>query len=158
MVPEAECLRIVDEIINVLNFGEFEIRNNHRLLLEAMFGACGIKDADFKTVCSSVNMLDKAPLDEVTAELINKKKNDKDAVGKLERYVRLREQNSQLGNEGSLNALLEALSGNKNSVIAIKEIKLLLELLRAIRNVAFGTLLSKVNLFFSATVIMIILF
>uniref|UniRef100_A0A914PB99 Aminoacyl-transfer RNA synthetases class-II family profile domain-containing protein n=1 Tax=Panagrolaimus davidi TaxID=227884 RepID=A0A914PB99_9BILA len=49
MVPEAECLRIVDEIMNELDLGEFEIRINHRLLLEGMFSVCGIKDADFKT-------------------------------------------------------------------------------------------------------------
>uniref|UniRef100_A0A914PFW3 Uncharacterized protein n=1 Tax=Panagrolaimus davidi TaxID=227884 RepID=A0A914PFW3_9BILA len=82
--------------MNVLDLGEFEIRNNHRLLLDGMFTVCGIKDADFKTVCSSVNMLDKAPWDKVAAELINEKKIDKDAVGNLERYFPLREQNSQL--------------------------------------------------------------
>jgi histidyl-tRNA synthetase len=148
LVPQTECLRIVDEIMNELDLGEFEIRINHRLLLEGMFSVCGIKDADFKTVCSSVDKLDKAPWDEVAAELMNEKKIDKDAVGKLERYFRLRERNSQLGNEGLLNALLEdeALSGNKNSVTAIKEIKLLLEYLElfgAIRNVAFETSLAR---------------
>uniref|UniRef100_A0A914YK87 Aminoacyl-transfer RNA synthetases class-II family profile domain-containing protein n=1 Tax=Panagrolaimus superbus TaxID=310955 RepID=A0A914YK87_9BILA len=50
MVPEAECLRVVDEIMNQLDLGEFEIRINHRLLLEGMFSICGIKDADFKTL------------------------------------------------------------------------------------------------------------
>jgi histidyl-tRNA synthetase len=90
MLPEAECLRVVDEVIGALDLGEFYTKLNHRLLLEGIFSICGIGQSDFKTVCSSVDKLDKAPWLEVRTELIDEKKIDEKSVDALEYYVRLR--------------------------------------------------------------------
>ena len=59
-------------------------------MLEGMFALSGIKDADFKSVCSSVDKLDKHPWAEVKEELIKEKGIAQDAVNKLEKFVRLR--------------------------------------------------------------------
>lgn len=87
MIPEAECLKIVDEVLSKLEIGEFQVKVgyllscysiasasialccfqlNHRLILEGMFAACGAGADQFKTVCSSVDKLDKQPWAEVS--------------------------------------------------------------------------------------------
>lgn len=59
MIPDAECVKVVSEILNALNLGEFVIKLNHRLLLDGMFEACGVPSDKFRTICSSVDKLDK---------------------------------------------------------------------------------------------------
>lgn len=90
MITEAEVLKIADQVLSKLQLGDFEIRLNHRVLLEGMFELAGISDKDFKTVCSSVDKLDKSPWEEVRKELIEEKKIDQEAVDKLGNYVRAR--------------------------------------------------------------------
>ncbi|CAJ0571442.1 unnamed protein product, partial [Mesorhabditis spiculigera] len=50
MLPEAECLKVVDEVLAKLDVGNFRIKVNHRLLLDAMIGASGVPEANFKTL------------------------------------------------------------------------------------------------------------
>lgn len=63
---------------------------NHRLLLDGMFAVCGIPKKHFKTVCSSIDKLDKVPWEDVRNELCNEKNIEADVVDKLETYVRVR--------------------------------------------------------------------
>lgn len=55
-----------------------------------MFAASGINEKDFKTVCSSVDKLDKEPWQKIEQELVKEKGIDEVAVKKLEDFVRLR--------------------------------------------------------------------
>lgn len=59
MLPDAECVKVVSEILSELNIGEYVIKLNHRLLLDGMFEACGVPADQFRTICSSVDKLDK---------------------------------------------------------------------------------------------------
>lgn len=59
MLPDAECVKVVSEILNSLNIGEYSIRLNHRLLLDGIFEACGVPSDKFRAICSSVDKLDK---------------------------------------------------------------------------------------------------
>lgn len=59
MLPDAECVRVVAEILSSLNIGEFVIKLNHRKLLDGMFEACGVPTDLFRTICSAVDKLDK---------------------------------------------------------------------------------------------------
>lgn len=59
MIPDAECVKVVAEILNTLNIGEYVIKLNHRLLLDGMFEACGVPADKFRTICSTVDKLDK---------------------------------------------------------------------------------------------------
>ena len=90
MVPDAECIKVADEVMRALDLGVYEIRLNHRVLLEGVFRLAGIADADFKTVSASVDKLDKAPWGNVRDELINEKKIDAAAVDRLRGYVMAR--------------------------------------------------------------------
>lgn len=59
MLPDAECVKVVSEILNKLDIGEFVIKLNHRQLLDGMFEACGVPADKFRTICSTVDKLDK---------------------------------------------------------------------------------------------------
>lgn len=62
MLPDAECVKVVSEILEALDIGEYKIKLNHRLLLDGMFGACGVPNDKFCTVCSTVDKLDKVDI------------------------------------------------------------------------------------------------
>ena len=59
MLPEAECVRVVLEILESLQLGQFLIKVNHRLLLDGIFEACGVPQDKFRAICSAVDKLDK---------------------------------------------------------------------------------------------------
>lgn len=62
MIPEAECMRVVYEILESLQIGKFLIKVNHRLLLDGIFEACGVPKEMFRSICSTVDKLDKVTL------------------------------------------------------------------------------------------------
>ncbi|VDO37849.1 unnamed protein product [Onchocerca flexuosa] len=129
MIPEAELLRIISEILNALDVGTFEIKVNHRLLLDGMFAVCGIPKKYFKAVCSSIDKLDKLPWEDVRNELCTDKHIHSDVVNKLETYVRLREHDNSLTNFDLLNWFEKDETTSKNNDIqkAVSEMKQLLE-------------------------------
>lgn len=72
MLPEVECLRVVSEALDALDFKKYVIKVNHRLLLNSIFEVCGIPQDLFKTICSSVDKLDKLSWEEVKGEMEQK--------------------------------------------------------------------------------------
>lgn len=72
MLPEIECLRIACEVLDSLELSKYVIKVNHRLLLNSIFEVCGIPQDLFKTICSSVDKLDKMSWEEVKAEMEQK--------------------------------------------------------------------------------------
>ena len=73
MLPEAEVLYIVSEILRELDVGTFTIKISHRKLLDAMLMMLKIPNDKFKTVCSSIDKLDKEPWVNVRKELVEVK-------------------------------------------------------------------------------------
>lgn len=59
MIPDAECVRVVAEIMDALDIGSYVIKLNHRRLLDGIFEACGVPAENFRTACSSIDKLDK---------------------------------------------------------------------------------------------------
>lgn len=59
MIPDAECVKVIQEILDTLNIGSYVIKLNHRLLLDGMFEACGVPSDKFRSICSAVDKLDK---------------------------------------------------------------------------------------------------
>ena len=72
MIPEADVIKVVVEILTQLPVGGFNIKLNHRLLLDAIVNISGIKEDFYRTVCSSVDKLDKEEWETVKKELIEK--------------------------------------------------------------------------------------
>jgi len=87
MLPDSECLKIVYEILNDLGLKSFVIKVNHREILNGIFKICNIPDEQFKTVCSSIDKLDKMSWSNIKKELVEVKKIDEEAVDKIYKYV-----------------------------------------------------------------------
>jgi histidyl-tRNA synthetase len=73
MLPDAECLVVLQEALEELGLPDYVLKVNHRRLLDAMFQACGVAAADFTVVCSSVDKLDKLTPADVKKELCERK-------------------------------------------------------------------------------------
>jgi len=73
MVPDAEVLSVMTEILTDLEIGPFEIKLSHRRLLSAMTQLAGVPPEKFKPVCSAIDKLDKEPWEAVRAELTEDK-------------------------------------------------------------------------------------
>ena len=73
MMPDAEVLSVVAQILSGLGIGGFQIKVNHRKFLDAMIELAGCEKRKFKSICSSVDKLDKEPWEKVRLELINQK-------------------------------------------------------------------------------------
>ena len=81
MIPDAECLKIIVEVLSDLELGDFVVKVmqplticlqwmacphtpwplqvNHRQILDGMFAACGVPPSKFRPICSAVDKLDK---------------------------------------------------------------------------------------------------
>ncbi|GBG30659.1 Histidine--tRNA ligase, cytoplasmic [Hondaea fermentalgiana] len=72
MVADAECVKIVTDILGGLDVGDFLVKINHRQLLDGIFAVCGVPDDLFRPICSAVDKLDKTEWPEVKEEMIRK--------------------------------------------------------------------------------------
>lgn len=59
MLPDVECVKVLVDVLKTLNVGDFVIKLNHRQLLNGLFEACGVPNDKFRSICSSVDKLDK---------------------------------------------------------------------------------------------------
>ncbi|XP_018417415.1 PREDICTED: histidine--tRNA ligase, cytoplasmic-like isoform X6 [Nanorana parkeri] len=87
MIPDAECLKIVHEILSELELGVFSIKVNDRRILDGMFAVCGVPDSKFRTICSTVDKLDKTPWEEVKNEMVGEKGLAPEAADLIGEYV-----------------------------------------------------------------------
>ncbi|XP_052855719.1 histidine--tRNA ligase isoform X3 [Drosophila gunungcola] len=89
MLADAECVKIVAEILDTLDIGDYVIKLNHRQLLDGMFQACGVPADSFRTICSAVDKLDKSSWADVRKEMVTEKGLDEAAADRIGEYVRL---------------------------------------------------------------------
>ncbi|XP_055841280.1 histidine--tRNA ligase, cytoplasmic isoform X1 [Episyrphus balteatus] len=123
MLPDAECVKIVVEVLEGLDIGDFVVKLNHRQLLDGMFEACGVPNDKFRAICSTVDKLDKSPWTEVRREMIEEKGLDEAAADKIGEYVQLS------GGVELVDKLLEdeKLKSIKSAVSGLEGMKLLLK-------------------------------
>ncbi|XP_036319026.1 histidine--tRNA ligase, cytoplasmic isoform X1 [Rhagoletis pomonella] len=123
MLPDAECVKIVAEVLDTLDIGEYVIKINHRQLLDGMFEACGVPVDKFRTICSAVDKLDKSPWSDVRKEMIEEKGLDPAAADKIGEYVRLSggsELCEQLLADEKLKAVPSAVKGLEGMQLLLK--------------------------------------
>jgi len=53
MVPDAEVLKVLVEILSELQLGQFTVKLNHRRLLDAMLAIAGVPSQKFRPICRS---------------------------------------------------------------------------------------------------------
>lgn len=54
MVPDAEVLKVLVEILTDLQLGKFTVKLNHRRLLDAMLAIAGVPPQKFRPICRYV--------------------------------------------------------------------------------------------------------
>ncbi|XP_054698139.1 histidine--tRNA ligase, cytoplasmic-like isoform X3 [Grus americana] len=125
MIPDAECLKIVHEILSDLQLGDFLIKVNDRRILNGVFAVCNIPESKFITTCSTVDKLDKMPWEEVRREMVGEKGLSPEAADRIGEYVQLH------GGLDLIERLLQdpKLSQNKLAKEGLGDMKLLFEYL-----------------------------
>ena len=127
MIPDAEVIKIVVEILTQLPIGNFNIKINHRVLLDSIVEISGISNDKYKSVCSSIDKLDKEPWDKVEKELIEVKGITKEQTEKLKSFVNLKDKPKIL-----LDKLMEMkeLIENEKGKKALNEMSILIDYLQ----------------------------
>lgn len=87
MVPDAEIVKIVCEILDGIDVSKYVVKVNHRKLLEAMIELSGAPLTKFRSICSSIDKLDKEPWEKVREELINEKGVSAEEADKMSAFV-----------------------------------------------------------------------
>lgn len=87
MIPDAECVQLVHQVLSKLDLGDFTIKVNHRKILDGVFGACGVPAEKFRPICSAVDKLDKSPWEDVRKEMVIEKGLDGEVADLIGEYV-----------------------------------------------------------------------
>jgi len=122
MIPDAECVKIVNEILSSVDVGKFTIKVNHRMILDGMFRVCGVPDSMFRTICSAVDKLDKSPWEEVREEMVEEKGLAGEVADKIGEFVRL-----SGGVELVESLLAGPLGQDKSAVKGLEDMRLLIQ-------------------------------
>lgn len=143
MIPDSEVLSVVCEILQALEIGEFTVKVNHRKFLDAMVELAGCEKRKFKTICSSIDKLDKEPWEKVKKELINQKGLTEEMTDKLHRFVQFQ------GKPWDLLAELKAskvFEGHESAMKTIDEMEMLftfLDAMGSLGNIQFDFSLAR---------------
>ena len=127
MIPDAELVSLLVDILTRLKVGEFTVKVNNRKILDGIFAVCGVPGDKTRSISSAVDKLDKLPWAEVKKEMTEEKGLDPAVADKIGEYVKLK---------GGLD-LLEKLKadstfmGNAMAADGAKEMELLFQYLGA---------------------------
>ncbi|CAM6044842.1 unnamed protein product [Sphagnum compactum] len=86
MVPDFEVLKVLTELLDELDIGDYQVKLNHRRLLDGMLEICGVPATKFRSICSAIDKLDKLDWKDVKKEMVEEKglsEETADEIGKL---------------------------------------------------------------------------
>ena len=90
MIPDAEIISLLCDILTRLKVGEFTIKLNHRKILDGIFSTCGVPAEKIRSISSAVDKLDKLPWADVRKEMTEEKGLDGAVADKIGEYVKLK--------------------------------------------------------------------
>lgn len=85
-----DILQVLTEILDDLELGQYEIKLNHRGLLDSMLDIAGVPEEKFRPICSAIDKLDKEPWEAVRKEMVVDKGLDELAADAIKPFVELR--------------------------------------------------------------------
>ncbi|XP_006156286.1 probable histidine--tRNA ligase, mitochondrial isoform X1 [Tupaia chinensis] len=123
MIPDAECLKIMCEILSGLQLGDFLIKVNDRRIVDGMFAVCGVPESKIRAICSSIDKLDKMSWKDVRHEMVAKKDLAPEVADRIGDYVQCH------GGVSLVEQMLQdpRLSQNKQALKGLGDLKLLFE-------------------------------
>ncbi|XP_037657616.1 histidine--tRNA ligase, mitochondrial isoform X4 [Choloepus didactylus] len=123
MIPDAECLKIMCEILSGLQLGNFLIKVNDRRIVDGMFAVCGVPENKFRAICSSMDKLDKISWKEVRHEMVAKKGLASEVADRIGDYIQCH------GGVSLVEQLFQdsRLSQSKQALEGLGDLKLLFE-------------------------------
>ena len=126
MVPDAEILTVLVEALEALDMDPFTIKLNHRCILDAIFGVCGVPEDKIRAISSAVDKLDKSPWEEVRREMVVDKGLEQSVADAIGEYVKLK------GGVDLLEKLQqdEKLKGHAKAKEGLQDMKILFEYLQ----------------------------
>lgn len=143
MMPDFEVIKILTELLDELDIGEYEVKLNHRKLLDGMLAICGVPQEKFRTICSSIDKLDKQSFEQIKKEMVDEKGLSNEISDRIGTFVKWRgppvELLSKLKKERSF---LE----NNESSLALDELEIMfkaLEKSKCIDRVVFDLSLAR---------------
>lgn len=128
MIPDADMLSVIIDILSSLDLGSFIIKLNHRKFLDSMVQLAGCEKRKFKVICSSIDKLDKESWETVKDELINTKGLTEEMCNKLHKFVVLKGEPFELLNRLKTEGVFAGHAEGENT---IKEMELLFTYLKA---------------------------
>ncbi|XP_027342291.1 histidine--tRNA ligase, cytoplasmic [Abrus precatorius] len=144
MAPDFEVVRILTELLDELNIGEYEIKLNHRKLLDGMMQICGVPSEKFRTICSSIDKLDKQSFQQIRKEMVEEKGLTAETADRIETFVK--EKGSPLALLSKFKQEGSAFLENAGSVDALNDLEILfkaLEKSKRIDKVVFDLSLAR---------------
>ncbi|KAH3767043.1 histidine--tRNA ligase, cytoplasmic [Pelomyxa schiedti] len=127
MVADAECVAIISELLQTLELAPFLIKVNNRQLLDLYLRHCGVTPNNIRTVCSSIDKLDKQPWKDIRNEIINTKHAaTPETADQLEKFIAVKGTPATV-----LAAAQELLRDNAEAMAVLADMKLLFEYVEA---------------------------
>ncbi|XP_012516817.1 PREDICTED: probable histidine--tRNA ligase, mitochondrial [Propithecus coquereli] len=125
MIPDAECLKIMCEILSGLQLGDFLIKVNDRRIMDGMFAVCGVPESKFRAIGSSIDKLDKMSWKDVRHEMVTTKGLAPEVADHIGDYVQCH------GGVTLVEQMFQdpRLSQNKQALEGLEDLKLLFEYL-----------------------------
>ncbi|XP_048667615.1 histidine--tRNA ligase, mitochondrial isoform X3 [Marmota marmota marmota] len=125
MIPDAECLKIMCEVLSGLQLGDFLIKVNDRRIVDGMFAVCGVPESKFRAICASMDKLDKMSWRDVRHEMVAKKGLAPEVADRIGEYIQCH------GGVSLIEQLFQdpRLSQNKQALEGLGDLKLLFEYL-----------------------------
>jgi len=139
MVDDADTLSVIAEILDSFKLN-YTIKFNHKGLLDLILIGCGVPQDKLKTVCSSIDKLDKDSWDKIAIELKHKEIDEK-VIRNIETKIQFRGEPSTI-----LETLYTEFKESEEIIRILNDIKLLfsyLESLDCLSKLTFDTSLAR---------------
>ena len=127
MVADAEVLKVLVEILDDLALGEYEVKLNHRRVLDAMLDIAGVPPQKFRPICSAIDKLDKEPWEVVRAEMVEENGLSGEVADRIGEFVVLRGRPIEVLQK--LTVAAHPLAIHPDSAAALAELRTLFEYL-----------------------------